>query len=109
YKIYDIPGNEWGIGTEKNRIPVLYKIIPDYWEKVKANVEAAYKGGMLSKDQWNLWMERYNNKDHYLGTKYPPHSVFEAYKERFKKDMGELKRQAIKLKLPSAAPYDEVH
>ncbi len=109
YKIYDIPGNEWGIGTEKNRIPVLYKIIPDYWEKVKANVEEAVNQGLLSKEQWTIWIERYNNKDHYLGTKYPPHAVFEAYKARNKKDLGELKKQAIKLKLPSPAPYTEIH
>lgn len=109
YKIYDIPGNEWGISTENNRTPVLYKLIPNYWEKVKANVEEAVKQGLLSKEQWALWMERYNNKDHYLGTKYPPNPVFEAYKERLKKDGAAMKKQVIDLKLPSPAPYDDVH
>lgn len=109
YKLYDFPGNEWGIGTEKNRVPVLYKLIPDYWEKIKANVEEAVNQNLLTKEQWDIWMERYNNKEHYLGTKYPPHPVFEAYKERFKKDMSELKKQAIDLKLPSATPFDDVH
>jgi len=109
YKIYDIPGNEWGIGTEKYKTPVLYKLIPDYWEKVKANVEYAYKQGLLSEDQWNLWMERYKNRDHYLGTKYPEHPVFKAYKERLKKDKATLVKEGIKLNLPSKAPYDEIH
>ena len=109
YKIYDFPGNEWGIGTEKYRTPVLYKIIPDYWDKVKANVEEAFNHGLLTKEQWDIWMERYNNRDHYLGTKYPPHPIFEAYKARNKKDMSELKRQAIGLKLPSPTPYEDVH
>jgi len=109
YKIYDVPGNEWGISVEKYRTPVLYKIIPNYWEKVKANVEAAYKGGMLSKDQWDLWMERYNNRDHYLGTKYPESKIFKDYKERFKKDMKNLKEKAIGLKLPTPAPFTELH
>jgi len=109
YKIYDVPGNEWGISVEKYRTPVLYKIIPNYWQKVKANVEAAYKDGMLSKDQWDLWMERYNNRDHYLGNKYPESKIFKDYRERFKKDMKNLKGKAIGLKLPSPAPYTELH
>ena len=109
YKLYDFPGNEWGIGTEKNRVPVLYKVIPDYWEKIKANVEEAVDQGLLTKAQWDIWMERYNNKEHYLGTKYPPHPVFEAYKARNKKDMDALKKQAIQLKLPSPTPFDDVH
>ncbi len=109
YKIYDVPGNEWGISVEKYRTPVLYKIIPNYWEKVKANVEAAYKGGMLSKDQWDLWMERYNNRDHYLGTKYPESKIFKDYKVRLKKDMKNLKEKAIGLKLPTPAPFTELH
>jgi hypothetical protein len=109
YKIYDFPGNEWGISTEKFKTPVLYKLIPDYWDKVKANVEEAFNHGMLTKEQWDMWMERYNNRDHYLGTKYPPHPVFEAYKARNKKDMSELKKQAIGLKLPSPTPYEDIH
>ncbi|MCK5914720.1 MAG: cytochrome C, partial [Deltaproteobacteria bacterium] len=109
YKLYDFPGNEWGIGTEKNRTPVLYKLIPDYWEKIKANVEAATDAGLLTKAQLALWMKRYNNKEHYLGTKYPPHPIFEAYKARNKKDMDTLKKQGVNFKLPSPTPFDEVH
>jgi len=107
--MYDFPGNEWGISTEKFKTPVLYKLIPDYWDKVKANVEEAFNHGLLTKEQWDMWMERYNNRDYYLGTKYPPHPIFEAYKARNKKDLSELKKQAIGLKLPSQAPYDELH
>jgi hypothetical protein len=109
YKIYDIPGNEWGIDTEKNKLPVLYQLIPDYWEKVKANVEAAYQQGLLSAAQWDLWLERYNNKDHYLGTKYPANPIYDEYHQRFKYDAKAMDEQVIKLNLPSAAPFDEVH
>jgi len=109
FKIYDFPGNEWGIGTEKFRTPVLYKLIPNYWEKVKANVEAAYKQGLLTKDQWELWLERYNNRDHYLGLEYPPHPVTEKYRADFKKDLDTLKKEAIGIKLPSPTPFSEVH
>jgi hypothetical protein len=109
YKIYDFPGNEWGIGTEKFRTPVLYKLIPNYWDKVKANVEAAYKQGMLTKEQWEMWLERYNNRDHYLGLKYPPHPVTEKYRADFKKDLDNLKKKAIGIKLPSPTPFSEVH
>jgi len=109
YKIYDFPGNEWGIGTEKFRTPVLYKLIPNYWDKVKANVEAAYQQGMLTKEQWDMWLERYNNRDHYLGTKYPEHPVTKQYRADFKKDLDNLKKKAIGIKLPSATPFSEVH
>jgi len=109
YKLYDFPGNEWGIGTERNRLPVLYQVIPDYWEKVKANVKEAVDQGLLTAAQWELWLERYNNRDHYLGTKYPPHPINEAYKARFEKDMAEQKRQAIDLKLPSPDAFSDVH
>jgi len=100
YKILDIPGNEWSIGVEKYRSPVAYKLVPNYWEMVKANVEELYKQDFLSKDEWDLWMERYKHKDYYLGTKFPEHPVFKAYKERLKKDGVNLKK-AIHLKLPS--------
>lgn len=111
YKLYDWPGSLFSVVTaEQFDVPALYQIIPDYWEKVKANVEQAYKKGFLSKKAWNLWMERYNNLDKYLGKEFPPHPIFEAYKERKNKELN-LKdpktplSKAIKIGLPSPTPF----
>ena len=108
YKIYDVPGNEWSIGVEKYRSPVAYKLVKNYWEMVKANVEAAYKAGFLSDDEWKLWMERYKNKDYYLGTKFPESKAYIEQKERLKKDGVSLKK-AIKLMLPSPTLFKAPH
>ncbi|GAB4261012.1 MAG: hypothetical protein Kow0092_10280 [Deferrisomatales bacterium] len=101
YKIYDVPGNAWGIGLETFKTPVLYELVPNYWEQVKANVEAAYRRGLLSDDQWALWSERYENRDHYLGTRYGSHPVFEASKKHLSRDKAALQEQILELELPS--------
>jgi len=112
YKIYDLPGSIWGIWTkEVFGTPALYKIIPNYWEMVKANVENAYKKGFLSKAQWERWLERYNNRDYYLGTKFGGHPIFEAYKKRKSKELN-LKDpnsalyKAINIGAPSPTPFE---
>lgn len=108
YKILDMLGNPWGINTESQKTPVLYKLVPNYWEKVKANVEAVFKHGLLSKEQWERWLERYENKDYYLGTKFPEHPIFKEYKARKDVDDKATKEQIIDLALPSPAPYEEI-
>ena len=104
YALYDIPGSAWGIPTRTNTTPFLYNNYPDYWERVYANVETAYKNNLLSKDQWEHWLERYENRDHYLGTKYKDNDavkeVFDMYKERNAKDKEAFTKQAVKLQLP---------
>ncbi|KKM09606.1 cytochrome C [Clostridiales bacterium PH28_bin88] len=109
YKLYDMPGNIWGVNTDAAELPALYKIIPNYWEKIKANVETAYKAGLLTDDQWEFWMERYNNKDHYLGTKYPEHEILKRDKELNKKDTEAWTKQGPELQLPSPTPFEDVH
>ncbi len=109
YRIYDVPGNAWGISTQKYKTPILPKLIPDYWEKVKANVEAAHGAGLLSDDQWNLWLARYEKKDYFLGTQYPDHPIFTKYKENLKQDKAALKKDCLDLRLPSPSPYEEIH
>jgi hypothetical protein len=112
YKIYDLPGGIYSqVTSEQYDVPMLYKVIPNYWEKVQKNVEEAYKQGFLTKARYDRWMERYNNKDKYLGKKYGKHPVMTDYKERLKKELkveGAPLKKAIGLKLPSPAPYDDV-
>lgn len=105
YALYDIPGNAWGINTHANKTPFLYKDNPDYWERIYANVETAYKKGLLGDAQWDLWLERYNNKEHYLGTKYENDSIFNYYKELNAIDKKAFNEQAVELKLPGKSFY----
>jgi hypothetical protein len=111
YKLYDIPGSIYSIVTaEQFSVPALYQIIPDYWEKVKANVEQAYNKGFLTKAKFDRWMERYNNKDKYLGKKFPPHPLFKEYDERRKKELvgeGSALDKVIKIGLPSPTPFED--
>ncbi len=109
YKLYDFPGNAWGINTEQNKLPYLYKTFPDYWERVRANVKYAYEQGLLSKEQWELWEERYKKKDHYLGIKYKTPDIIKTYREELKKDTEAFKKQAVKLNLPSPSFYEVRH
>lgn len=113
YKLYDFPGGAYSIATkEQQGVATVQQYIPDYWEKVKANVEQAYKQGLLSKGTWNRWMERYNNKGHYDGTKYGDHPIYAPYKklkdkELNLKDPNSPLSRAIKVGLPSPAPAEE--
>ena len=105
FSLYDVPGNEWGIGVMKHRTPFVYNNYPDYWDRIYKNVEAAYKHGLLSESQWNLWLKRYKNKDHYMGLKYSADSTWNYYKSRHDKDFKSLKEQIIDFKLPGKPFY----
>lgn len=109
YALYDIPGNAWGISAKVNTTPFLYKSQPDYWDRIRANVETAYKNDLLSKKQWDLWMERYENREHYLGNKYKDNEevkkMWDMYKKRNAIDGKAFKKQAVKLKLPGKSFY----
>jgi hypothetical protein len=112
YTIYDLPGSVFGVWTqEAYKTPALYKLIPDYWDLVKANVENAYKKDFLTKAQWERWLNRYNNRDYYLGTKFGNHPIFEAYKARKDKEL-DLKNpdsalsKTIKIGAPSPTAFD---
>lgn len=102
YTLYDIPGNAWGIGAKTNTTPYLYNAFPDYWNRIYANVEAAYNHDLLSDKQWQRWRDRFENKDHYLGLKYKDDvdSTWNFYKERNAYDLKNMKEQVIDFKLP---------
>ncbi len=100
FALYDIPGNAWGINAKSNTFPYVYNTYPDYWERIKANVKAAYENNLLSEKQWLAWLKRYNNKEHYLGTKYKVDSTFKIYTDRDNLDTKAFKKQAVDFKLP---------
>ncbi|MBC8214277.1 MAG: cytochrome C [Candidatus Marinimicrobia bacterium] len=111
YALYDIPGNEWGINAKANTTPFVYNNHPDYWERVYKNVKKAYDEGLLTRDQWNLWLNRYENKDHFLGLKYTNDakvdSTWNFYKDRNAIDKEAFIKQAVKLDLPGKSFYDD--
>ncbi len=105
YALYDMPGNVWGINVKANTTPFVYNNYPDYWDRVYQNVEAAYKQGLLSEKQWNLWLKRYENKDHYMGLKYSADSTWNYYKKRNEEDLKRMKEQVIDFVLPGKPFY----
>ena len=111
YKIYDVPGGLYSLVTpEQFDVPMLYQVIPNYWEKAKANLKAAYEKGLITKETWERWLTRYENKEKYLGKDYTGHEIFQKYNERRKKELvaddGPLS-DAIGLDLPSETPFAE--
>jgi hypothetical protein len=105
YPLFDVPGTAWGINVKANTTPFLYNNYPDYWERIYLNVEAAYQKGLLSQKQWDLWLERYNNKDHYLGLKYKADSTWKYYQELNDYDLQKMGEQVIDFSLPAGAFY----
>lgn len=102
FALYDIPGNAWGINSHANTTPFVYNNYPDYWERIYQNVEAAHQAGLLSDKQWQLWLSRYNNKEHFDGTKYKADndSLYQFYLDRNVIDTKAFNKQAVELKLP---------
>lgn len=102
YALYDIPGNAWGINSHANTTPFVYNNYSDYWERIYKNVEAAHQAGLLSDKQWQLWLKRYNDIEHYNGTKYTKDndSVYQFYLDRNSVDTEAFKKQAVDLNLP---------
>ena len=109
YALYDIPGTAWSINTHSNTTPYLYNAFPDYWDRIYANVETVFKRGLLSKKQWDRWLDRYERKDHFLGLKYTTanDSTWNFYKERDEKDFQKMREQIIDMKLPGKPFYEK--
>ncbi|GAB4377816.1 MAG: hypothetical protein Kow0042_26080 [Calditrichia bacterium] len=107
YALYDIPGSAWGINVKANTTPFVYNNYPDYWQRIYKNVEAAYNQGLLSEAQWNLWLKRYKDKDHYLGLKYRADSTWNHYKELNEYDLDKMNEQVVKFVLPGKPFYEK--
>lgn len=114
YKIYDFPGSLWGIWTkEAYDVLAVRKILGEekYWEMVKANVKNAYEKGLLTKAQWERWLERLKNREHYEGDKYGTHPIYKAYlkrknKELNAKDPNSPLYKVIHINAPSPTPFE---
>jgi hypothetical protein len=63
---FDYGGSIWGPSTIALNNNYWYTK-PDYWDRVRANVEFIYKKGLLSKEQWELWNEWYKTRDKWTG------------------------------------------
>jgi hypothetical protein len=116
YPLYDLPGTAWGIDTIAFRKSPEYttRILmnrdgnADYWDKAKANVEAAYKNNLLSAKQWELWMKMYNNRDKELGNAYPLSPEVMKAIDGEKKDNASTINQAIEFKLPAGSVWSQI-
>ncbi len=109
YPIYDVPGNPWGISA------LLYKgkmlsinRIEDYWKMVYENVKYAYEKGLLTKKQWELYQELYNNRDKELGTIYELPPIYTEYLNALKKDSELHKQIATEFKLPQESEWAKI-
>ena len=80
----------------------------DYWDKAKANVEAAYKNNLISAKQWELWMKMYNNRDKELGNAYPLSPEVPKAIDGEKKDNASTINQAIEFKLPAGSVWSQI-
>ena len=102
YAIFDFPASTWGTSTISNRNFWVYNNVEDYWERVYANVEAAYEAGLLSDDQWALYEELYADKEKNLGLIYDLPALDAEMGERLKKDGEAVAAEAVGLELPGA-------
>ncbi len=107
YALYDIPGTAWGINVKANTTPFVYNNYPDYWDRVYSNVKAAYDQKLLSEEQWEYWLDRYENREHHLGLKYEADSTWNHYKKHHEYDLEQMRKQVIDFELPGGAFYEK--
>ncbi len=114
YPFYDIPGSPWGIDTiafrksPEHTTPILMNrdVLPDYWERVRANVEAAWRNGLLSDEQWELWQELYANLDRENGQIFPLPPDVQVHKDGGKVDDTAVQTQVTEFKLPFGGVWE---
>jgi len=107
YPLYDIPGNSWGISTLFFRTSLPMTRIPNYWDKIYKNVQAAFNHGLLSKNQWELYQKIYNDKERELGLIYDLPEIHKKYLDALDRDLkDEVKRQVLDLKLPERSDWE---
>ena len=108
YPFYDVPGSAWGIDTIAYRKSDEYtaKILmnrgtmPDYWDRARANVEAAHHQGVLSDDQWTLWQKLFDDKERQNGQIFALPPDFEIHKAGLAADKEATTQQVLELELP---------
>jgi len=114
YPFYDIPGSPWGIDTlafrksDEHTTKVLMNrdALPDYWERVRANVEAAWMNGVLSDEQWEMWQKLYDNRDRENGQIFALSPDVQTHKDGGKVDGTAVKAQVTEFKLPFGGAWE---
>jgi hypothetical protein len=116
YPFYDIPGSAWGIDTLAYRKSDEYTtqilmnrdVMPDYWDRVFANVEALYNQGVLSDDQWTLYQELWDNRDVENGQVYPLPPDVQVHLDGLAADNEAATEQVVELELPFGGAWEWV-
>ena len=114
YPFYDLPGSVWGIDTLAYRKSEEHttKILPnregweDYWDLAKSNVEAAYKHGLLSDEQWEMTEALYADIDRENGQIYALPDLYDVHKAGKAADGAAVKTQVLELELPSKTGWE---
>ncbi len=114
YPFFDVPGSPWGIDTiayrksEEHTTKILMNrdVMPDYWDRVYANVKALYDQGVLSTKQWNLFVELWENRDVENGLVYPLPPDYFTHKEGLARDKMAVQEQVKELKLPFGGAWE---
>ena len=114
YPFYDIPGSAWGIDTIAYRESDEYTtqilmnrdVMPDYWDRVLANVEALYNQGVLSDDQWAQYQELWENRDVENGQTYPLPPDFQVHVDGLAVDGEATTKQVVELELPYGGAWE---
>ncbi len=115
YPYYDVPGSVWGIDTIAYRLGQeegewTTKIwmnrdgqegLDAYWEAAYANVEAAYEAGLLSSEQWTLYVQLYENREQENGNTYPLPDLLQVHLDGKAADSAAAAEYGAGLVLPS--------
>lgn len=99
YPWFDYGGSVWGNSNIALTNNYWYKK-PEYWDKVKANVEFLHQKGYISDEQMNLWNEWYKTKDQYVNkteADFPPQH--KTYTDYFNKEAA-AQKDVMSWKLP---------
>lgn len=107
YPWFDYGGSIWGPSNIALTNNYWYQK-PDYWQKVKSNVEFLHQKGYLSDEQMALWNKWYETKDEYMNkteADFPPEHKY--YSENFNKEM-EAQKEVISWKLPGEPIFKDL-
>jgi len=116
YPIIDVPGSPWGTDTIAFRkspefttkILMNRDVVPDYWDQAKANVQAAYKNGLLSDAQWALYQKVWDNRDKENGSVYPLPKDIAIAQDGDKRDATAATTQAADFKMPFGSVWSNI-
>ena len=117
YPFYDVPGSAWGIDT------IAYRMGDDwttkiwmnrdgqegldaYWQAAYENVEAAYKAGLLSGDQWELYQQLYEDRERENGNTFPLPDLFQIHLDGKAADGAAAQEYGVGLDLPNRGGWN---